>query len=346
MSAVHRFCHVASLRALAAAASLSIAACSHAAEPTATTVSRSLPLDAGASLRVEVPSGDVEISGDNGAAGLRLSGRLAPGRQLQVDGDARHLRLQVVGSAVGWRGWLHALLHTGSRSGTHLVLQLPAAVALEFHAGSADLRVRGLSGPLSADTASGDVWIESSGTKLVIKTASGDVHVRDPATDETRISTASGDLRLYGIGGRVNLQTASGDIRLEAGTVTELSAGSVSGDLQVRLQPAPEARVKLSTVSGDVGLHLTGGSGATLTLSTVSGDIGTAVPLQFDDRHRRAQGRYGNGSAQVSIKTVSGDIRVGAAPAPAGSVSEMPDAGQRHRHAVLIGRDGHFLVAY
>lgn len=143
----------------------------------------------------------------------------------------------------------------------------------------------------------------------------------------TEIRTVSGDLSLSDVGGRVTLQSVSGDVHLRgaAGSTVGLDATttsgdldasadrlegvrvrSVSGDIALRGALAPEVRHSVESVSGD--LELTPGNGVRLTMSSLSGSLRGDMPAGAGGGRGRGSAVVGDGAAELSFRSLSGDL--------------------------------------
>jgi hypothetical protein len=148
----------------------------------------------------------------------------------------------------------------------------------------------------------GPAWISFGRTPQV------GIRIRCPEDTDLECTTASADVSATGRLGEVELKTASGDIAVE--DVAGLRVQSASGDVRGRTV-AGEARVQ--TVSGDVRLGtVTGPVSATL----VSGDF-AIEDARTDLSAKTVSGDQRIGAVregQITIQSVSGDVRVGIRP--------------------------------
>ena len=187
-------------------------------------------------------------------------------------------------------------------------------------------------GPLRVSTRrTADLDIEVPRTARVnVRTLSGDV---DAAGIEgaSQWASASGDLRLRIEGGAVAAESMSGDITVDSAARIEVSVVSVSGDVRIR---APELLgLRVSTTSGDVDVVGALAAGAEHRVNAVSGDVqlatGSEVRLEAQTltgdvrstvKHRAEGGRgrrtliVGDGHVRVSVRTMSGDVRLREGP--------------------------------
>lgn len=185
-----------------------------------------------------------------------------------------------------------------------IALRVPARIGtLKLRTASGDIAVRGIDASLGCQTASGDVEARDC-TDADILTVSGDVSVSDMA-GAVMIATTSGDIVVQNAISDVSVSTASGDIRVgECGGA--LRAESTSGNVAIEAKSA-FGGAAVSTVSGDMECILGSGIGASLRASTVSGDI----RIEVEGRKVKArQLLIGDGSARLSLSSVSGDLSV------------------------------------
>jgi hypothetical protein len=179
---------------------------------------------------------------------------------------------------------------------------------------SADLRGRGRFASAEVKTASGEVTLDTVAGDLRVKTASGDTAISE-AHGPAHIQSASGDVMVHQAGSDLTVQNVSGDVwvRDAAGSVR---VNTVSGDQ--RLDAVVEGVVETHAVSGDIVVGVRRGSSVYVDANTISGS--TSSELDLDDAPA-AEGAPDAEDAgpmvELRAKTVSGDISVTRAPAPA-----------------------------
>ena len=190
-----------------------------------------------------------------------------------------------------------------------LRITCPKGAEIDARTKSADLEARGEYGEVDVKTASGDVNVEEC-AGLQAKSASGDVHV-ETVGGPLEVKTASGDLHVASVAGDANLQLVSGDayIRDARGSI---SANTVSGDQ--RYEAVVEGRIEVRAVSGDIGIGIRRGSRVFIDANTVSGSTSSEFELSDAPVEPAAADAP---LVEVYAKTVSGDVRLERAPAPA-----------------------------
>jgi len=138
-----------------------------------------------------------------------------------------------------------------------------------------------------------------------------DFTVRVPAGVRLAAHNVAGDVDAEGMRGYVDARSVSGDVRIsttgwgEAATVSGeivavLGSGGWSGELDFR------------TVSGDITLELPARTSTEVRVETMSGDIQSDFPLDVERRsmRRSARGTLGRGGRELSVTTLSGDVRL------------------------------------
>jgi hypothetical protein len=196
------------------------------------------------------------------------------------------------------------------RQGISCRVRCPERSVLGVRTKSADLTSRGRLGGANVATASGDVELDEVDGGVNVKSASGDVSAREVASG-LNVQTASGDISAEIVRGAVNVQTASGDIEIGE-AYDNVSANSVSGDQHHHA--VLRGSVGAHSVSGDIQIGVRRGSKAWLDCNTVSGDTSSELELTGDVPD-------GDGPlVEIRAKTVSGDIRITRAAAPAGTM--------------------------
>lgn len=193
-------------------------------------------------------------------------------------------------------------------------IRAPKDTEARIEAGSGDVRVSEITGPLEVRTGSGDVELEDIDGDVRVSTGSGDVGVRDVSGD-LAVNTGSGEVRSEGVRGEVEIVTGSGDIEAEriAGDLTattgsgDIRLGELGGDVEVRTGSGdielnsdipPGRNWRLRTGSGDAPLYLPEGASFRLDTETRFGEVHSDFPSSPD------------ASAAIEIKTGSGDIRI------------------------------------
>lgn len=194
----------------------------------------------------------------------------------------------------------------------------PRGADLDIRTKSADIRARGEFGTVDVKTASGDISVEDAGGDARVKTASGDVHFHD-VKGRLDVKSASGDLHADSVAGAAIVQLVSGDVLIgDAGD--SVTANTVSGDQ--RLEAVVQGRMELRAISGDISVGIRRGSRLFVDANTVSGS--TSSELELGDTPEQEPSAEGP-LVELFAKTVSGDVRIERAPAPAAQTTELSE---------------------
>lgn len=250
-------------------------------------------------LRLRLRSGDVRIrQTDESGATVQVTGE-READEISIEHDrtgSGDTRLQITQRKDGW----------AFRSrGIDVAITVPQGSIVDLGTGSGDITVDGPVAELNVQTGSGDASVARVTGDARVRSASGDVRVGTVDGNLT-VTTASGEIEVGSVGGRFEGRSASGDI--EIGTTTSTArAMSASGDIEF---VSAGADLTLRSVSGDISVGVPAGTRVWFDVSSTSGD--TFSELDTTDG-------AGEASFEIKATSVSGDIRIRRAPAPAGS---------------------------
>jgi hypothetical protein len=141
-----------------------------------------------------------------------------------------------------------------------------------------------------------------------------DFLVKLPAGTPLEAELVSGDVDVQGVRSDVSASTVSGDITIATTGIAR--AHAVSGDLDVSMGSEGWDELDFNTVSGDITLRLPAAVDADVHFQAVSGDLTSDFEMKLTGRiGRRWPGQpmnatIGNGGRPITLKTVSGDVRL------------------------------------
>jgi DUF4097 and DUF4098 domain-containing protein YvlB len=243
----------------------------------------------GGTISVSNVSGEISITGYNGAAVTVAAFREGPDKdmvQIQDQSSPGHVSLTVQYPSSG-----------SHHASVRFVIQVPRASSYQFDSlksASGDIQVTDVTGDIKAKAASGDITIQQVRGNVQVSAASGDIKITQVEGTVTA-SAASGDVTATGIAGTVSASTASGDVDVE------LTGVPSSGDM------------KFSSASGDVRVKAPAQLNAQVEMSTVSGSVKTDFPLTIEDldhHGKKAYGQVGTGAIKLKISTASGGVQL------------------------------------
>ena len=269
---------------------------------------KSFDIDGPAEIDVRLAAGDIEVDPSlDGRIEVELIAHDEESQRLvdeaRVELHDRHLTVNVPNKRGS--GFSFALVF--GRQGITCRIRCPRESGLAVRSKSADVIAHGTLGGLNVTTASGDVQVDRVTGGVNVKSASGDVSANEVG-DAANIQTASGDITIQVVRGPVNVATASGDLSIGE-AYDNVSANTVSGDQDHGA--VMRGNVTAHSVSGDVSIAVRRGSKVFLDCNTISGDTRSDLELT-------TEAPAGDGPlVEVRAKTVSGDIHITRAPAPA-----------------------------
>jgi hypothetical protein len=149
-----------------------------------------------------------------------------------------------------------------------------------------------------------------------------DFTVRVPAGVRFAARTVQGDIQAEGMRGPVDAASVAGNVRVS--TTSTARAATVSGNVEATFGETDGDEMEFASVSGNVIVRLADGVGAEVEAHTLSGSIQSDFDLRMgpeqehnNDDHgihiqigRQASGTIGRGGPELSLNTVSGNIRV------------------------------------
>lgn len=166
---------------------------------------------------------------------------------------------------------------------------------------------------LLVKTVSGSAEVKGLAGLVEIGSVSGSMlaeNLRGPL----KLDTVSGDIEGRALSGPLTLKSVSGKARLHQSNVPSLQAKTVSGNLILET-PLGEGPYTVGSVSGRLVLVVLEGSGCTADISSVSGSVHTDLPhaqvwKDHSPGHRRQRIAIGQGGPEISLKSVSGSLRI------------------------------------
>jgi hypothetical protein len=259
-------------------------------------------------LVLRTVSGSVRVRGVEGAearvlAHLDIHRDEDAADSLEVTRQEGELRVEVRGRRQ--RG-LAGLLSSVARG--HIDVEVPRGATLRLTGVSAELEVDGVHGEQQYRTVSGD---------LTISNGSGAIS----------LTSISGDVRLAASAVTLEASTTSGDIAVEAEQMSAVQVRSLSGDVRLAGRMAPGAHHRIESVSGD--LQLVPAAGLRLQVSGFSSDVDSELPYREESRGGRRVLVIGDGGAEVSFRTMSGDASVLAGRFGTGERAVSADVGRQ-----------------
>jgi hypothetical protein len=182
--------------------------------------------------------------------------------------------------------------------------------------------VEGSQAEVFANTVRGDVTIKGGTGSITAKSVEGEVQV-DGARGKLTVSSVNHGILITNTSGEIAADSVNGAITMTAIDATSVDASTVNGTITYEGRIADNGHYSLETHNGDLLLGLPENVNATFTIRTYRGSFSTDFPLQGVGQNELQRGRrvtttLGTGSAEVSLETFGGAIRLrrGTAPTP------------------------------
>lgn len=269
---------------------------------------QTIDIESVSSLRAGIIAGRLDVIAHDGE-GARVEVAEVSGEPLVV--TLTEGRLEVRHREDGAQGWFKSMLGTisGATQNTAVVsIALPARV------------------PVEVGTVTGDGLVSGTGPVTKLNTVSGSV-LADGTHGELHINTVSGEVIARGHEGLLTAKTVSGEVTA-SGELDHVRANSVSGDLSFDSAGTMQD-IGANTVSGALTVRIPHGVGLDLGVRTSSGRV-VVDDERFTILGGKIAANLGPEGQRIRLRanTVSGDVAVVHAAAPADPAPEAPAAAQ------------------
>lgn len=195
------------------------------------------------SVRVEVNSYSLHLSGSDGAKGLSLDGRACASSQSLLDTltVSQHREGDQLVVELGGERHFGIALFGSSMSDLNVTIRLPSSVPVQVEVGSGDADVTGVA-QLDGHVGSGDLHAHRIAGRFASSVGSGDVDADEVGSldlgsvgsGDFKLSGIKGDARVGSIGsGDVSLSHVGGNVQADTLGSGDLSVDDVAGDFQL-----------------------------------------------------------------------------------------------------------------
>lgn len=263
----------------------------------------------------------VPASARTGQEDFRWSGRIAQGDEIEIRGLLGNVRaehasgdqVEVVGRRIGSDADQVRIEAVETDDGIVICAIYPRQERASRRGDGDGERRRGdRDGGICNDGHSGELDLDADEARI-------DFTVRVPAGVRFAARTIQGDIHAVGLRGPVDAASVDGDVRVS--TTGTARAATVSGDVDASFGQADGEDMEFASVSGNVVVRLAGDVGAEVQANTLSGDIQSDFALRMrgedddDDGFnirigQQARGTIGRGGPELTLNTVSGNIRL------------------------------------
>ena len=200
----------------------------------------------------------------------------------------------------------------------------PAWMAIKVEGTYCFVTMDGVQGEVFANTVRGDLIIKGGAGIITAKSVEGEVQV-EGARGKVNVSSVNEKIKITDTTGDITAESVNGAITMTGIDSKSVDASTVNGTIIYEGKLADGGHYSFGTHNGDLSLGVPENANATFTIRTYQGSFSTDLPLQGVSRADIQRGRrvtttLGTGSADVSLETFGGSIRVrrGTAATPHG----------------------------
>ncbi|TCO64834.1 DUF4097 family beta strand repeat-containing protein [Actinocrispum wychmicini] len=153
-------------------------------------------------------------------------------------------------------------------------IELTGMSEVGVQAGSGNITVRDVAGPVTVKVSSGRAELSGLGQSAVVEASSGDVRLTDVKGDATVVAR-SGSVVGTGLSGKTSVQSSSGDVTLTMAASQNVKVTASSGDIRVNVPKGTPYKTSVTTSSGDQRVNVATDPNAStvMELQANSGDV-------------------------------------------------------------------------
>ena len=261
-------------------------------------IDTTVPVQQGQRLAVELYGGDLDVRTWTRNA-VRIEGETGSSRTgVEIVSTGGALRVRTQG-------------HRGPPSSVDLRITAPAWMALDLSGVYADVNVAGARGPVNVETVQGSVHVTGGQGLVSLRSVEGEVTLSG-ASGRIDVHSVNDDVSVTDSKGEIVAESVNGEIVLQRVDASSLEATTVNGDVGYDGPIRSGGRYELSSHNGDVTIAMTPQTSATISVSTFNGEFESAFPVTLREtrKGRRFSFTIGGGSAQVSLESFQGTVRL------------------------------------
>jgi len=173
--------------------------------------------------------------------------------------------------------------------------------------------IEGSQAEVFAETVRGDVIVKGGTGVITAKSVEGEVQV-EGAKGKVTVSSVNEKIKISDTSGEISAESVNGGITMTGIDSKSVDATTVNGTITFEGRLADGGHYSFGTHNGDLLLGVPENSNATFTIRSYNGGFSTDLALEYDRaemrRGKRTTMTLGNGSADVSLETFGGGIRL------------------------------------
>ncbi|MBW2245238.1 MAG: DUF4097 family beta strand repeat protein, partial [Deltaproteobacteria bacterium] len=196
-----------------------------------------IPMEAGGRLRIELPSGRIEIDSHDEST-VELNGRSSGRFRFEVEESDDEIFVH--GRSEGFLPWFSGKVH--------IHVRVPSRFSLDLKTGGGRIDIEDIHGEVRAHTSGGKIGLERITGNVEIETSGGRIQAQEIDGD-LNARTSGGRIHISEVTGDVDVHTSGGPIRIREAS-GEVNAKTSGGPIEVRFNGQPEG--KLETSGGSI----------------------------------------------------------------------------------------------
>ena len=180
--------------------------------------------------------------------------------------------------------------------------------------------IEGAQADVSADSVRGDIVIKGGTGFVTAKSIQGEIVV-EGAKGKVNLSSVNEGIKISDSTGDITAESINGPITMTGMRANSVDAATTNGDITYDGALVNGGHYQFTTHNGDLLLGVPETSSALFTVRTYNGEFKTDLPLEGASREDFRRGKHvtmtlGKGSADVSLESFGGTIRIRKGPLP------------------------------
>ena len=203
--------------------------------------------------------------------------------------------------------------YMGTPGSVDLEITAPSWMPVKVEGTYNFVTIEGTQAEVSASTVRGDVIIKGGTGVVTAKSVEGEVQV-EGARGKVNVSSVNEKVRIADTSGDIVAESVNGAITMTGIDSKSVDATTVNGTISYEGRLADGGHYSFGAHNGDVLLGVPENSNATIAVRTYNGSFATDFAADYNraamKSGRRVTLTLGNGSADVSVETFGGAIRL------------------------------------
>ncbi|MCP3984765.1 MAG: DUF4097 family beta strand repeat protein, partial [bacterium] len=256
-----------------------------------------IPMEPGGHLRIELPSGRIEIDSHDEPT-VDLNGHASGRFRFEVEESDNEVLVR--GRNEGFLSWFQG------RVDIHV--RVPSAFSLDLETGGGRIDIEDILGDVRARTSGGSIELEQITGDVEVVTSGGRIQAQE-IDGNLKAETSGGRIHVSEVNGDVDVHTSGGRIRIReaAGEVRAMTSG---GPIEVRFDGQPSG--KLETSGGSIEVEVPENLGFDLDAETSGGrvELDDDLHLKGETERSKISGEVNGGGPSLSLETSGGNIQI------------------------------------